>query len=127
VGLIFFFHLAGTVGLWPKETEPSPVLSHFIGAIVLGNAMEAFLLAREHEWARVRPLVVVAVVYGALVAAGLLYDAFQPYFNPFFWGYLAFDLAFEVVFVAIFLIHERKRQPVPAASSPASETSTVKT
>jgi hypothetical protein len=132
VGLLFFFHLAGTIGLWPKDTEPSPVLSHFIGAIVLGNAIEAFLLAREHEWVRVRPLVVVAIVYGALVGTGLLYDAFQPYFNPFFWGYLAFDLGFEVVFVAIFLSHERlaplgRRQPTPAASPSADEPSTLKT
>ncbi len=132
IGLIFFFHQAGNVGLWPRNTEPSPVLSHFIGAIVLGNAVEAFLLAREHEWVRVRPLVVVAVVYGALVGVGLLYDAFQPSFNPFFWGYLVFDLAFEVVFVAIFVYHERKRQPVspqgqPVASPPASESSPVET
>jgi hypothetical protein len=141
VGLIFFFHLAGTFGLWPKATEPSPVLSHFIGAIVLGNAVEAFLLAREHEWVRVRPLVVVAVVYGALVGGGLLYDALQPYFSPFFWGYLAFDLGFEVVFVAIFVYHERraprllvpwgrvplgKRQPTPAVSPSADEPSKLK-
>jgi hypothetical protein len=127
VGLIFFFHLAGALGLWPMNTEPSPVLSHFIGAIVLGNAIEAFLLVREHDWVRVRPLVVVAIVYGALVGAGLLYDAFQPYFNPFFWGYLAFDLGFEIVFIAIFLYHERKRQPVPAASPPASESPKLQT
>jgi|SRR5579859_5583942 len=121
IGLIFFFHLETPLGIWPKETEPTPIVSHFIGAIVLGNAVGAFLLARERDWLRVRPLVAVGMVYGALVPAGLLYDATQPHFNPFFWGYMAFDLAFELVFVALFVYHERFQAPVSAASQPASK------
>ncbi|HEY7348682.1 MAG TPA: hypothetical protein VH599_10240 [Ktedonobacterales bacterium] len=123
VGVIFFFHLEAklclaqtTLCVWPKATEPTPILSHFIGAIVLGNAVGAFLLAREHDWLRVRPLVVVGIVYGALVPAGLLYDAFQPNFNSFFWAYIIFDLAFEMVFIALFVYHERYQPPTPAAS-----------
>ncbi len=121
IGFIFFFHLAGTLGVWPKETEPTPILSRFIGAIVLGNAVGAFMLAREHDWMRVRPLMMVGMVYGALVPAGLLYDAFQPNFNPFFWGYIIFDLAFEVVFIALFVYHERYQSRIPAASPATSQ------
>ena len=123
VGLIFFFHLEATLCLaqtttcvWPKATDPTPILAHFIGAIVLGNAAGAFLLAREHDWMRVRPLVVVGIVYGALVPIGLLYDAGQPNFNPFFWGYIVFDLLFEIVFLAIFIYHQRYQSPTPAAA-----------
>lgn len=127
IGIIFFFHLAGALGIWPKETEPTRLFSHFVGAIVLGNAVGAFLLARESDWLRVRPLVVVGMVYGALVAAGLLYEAFQPRFNSFFWGYLAFDLVFEVVFLAIFLRHQLYKPPVSSASQPASKVPHVQT
>lgn len=123
VGLIFFLHLEAklclaesTLCVWPKATDPTPILGHFIGAIVLGNAAGAFLLARERDWLRVRPLVVVGIVYGALVPAGLLYDAAQPNFNPFFWGYIVFDLAFELVFLALFVYHERYQPRIPAAS-----------
>jgi hypothetical protein len=126
IGLIFFFHLEAklclaqtSVCVWPKATDPTPILAHFIGAIVLGNAAGAFLLARERDWFRVRPLVVVGIVYGALVPAGLLYDATQPNFNAFFWGYMFFDLAFEIVFIAIFVYHERYQSRIPATSQPA--------
>ncbi len=121
IGLIFFFHLEGQLGVWPKATEPTPIVSHFIGAIVLGNAIGAFLLARERDWLRVRPLMVVGMVYGALVPVGLLYDATQPGFNPFFWGYIVFDLLFEIVFIAIFIYHQRYQAPVSAVSQPASK------
>lgn len=121
IGIIFLFHLAGTLGIWPKATQPSITLSHFIGAIILGNACGAFALARERDWPRVRPLVIVAIVYGVVVAASLLYDSFQPYFNSIFWGYLAVDLPFLIVYLIIFYRHERSRSPVPAASQPASD------
>ncbi len=128
IGLIFFFHLEAKLCfaqtntcVWPQATDPTPILSHFIGAIVLGNAVGAFMLARERDWLRVRPLVVVGIVYGALVPSGLLYDAFQPNFNPFFWGYIVFDLAFELVFIAIFVYHERFQPRLPAASQPVGE------
>ena len=129
VGLIFFFHLEASLCVsqnmcvWPKATDPTPILAHFIGAIVLGNAAGAFLLAREHDWLRVRPLVVVGIVYGALVPAGLLYDATQPNFNTFFWGYIVFDLLFEIVFLAIFVYHERYQPRITAASHPVGQPS----
>lgn len=128
IGVIFFFHLEAktclpqtTLCVWPSGTDASPVLAHFIGAIVLGNAVGAFLLAREHNWLAVRPLMVVGMVYGALVPAGLLYEAAQGTLNPFFWGYLVFDLTFEIVFIGIFLYHERFQTPVSVASQPASD------
>lgn len=130
VGLIFFLHLEASLCLgqtamcvWPKATDPTPILGHFIGAIVLGNAVGAFLLARERDWLRVRPLVVVGIVYGALVPVGLLYDATQPNFNTFFWAYIVFDLLFEIVFLAIFVYHQRYQPRVPAASHPVGQPS----
>lgn len=128
IGIIFFFHLEAQLCLaqtntcvWPKATDPTPILGHFIGAIVLGNAAGAFLLARERDWLRVRPLVVVGIVYGLLVPIGLFYDSFQPNFNAFFWGYIVGDLLFEIVFIAIFMYHERFQPRTPAASQSVGE------
>ncbi len=128
IGLIFFFHLETTICLpqtslcvWPQSTDATPVMAHFIGAIVLGNAAGAFLLARERNWLAVRPLMVVGIVYGALVPAGLLYEALQGTLSSFFWGYFVFDLTFEIVFIAIFLYHERFQAPVSVASQSASD------
>ncbi len=128
IGIIFYFHLEAQLCLaqtnlcvWPKATDPTPILGHFIGAIVLGNAAGAFLLAFERDWLRVRPLVVVGIIYGLLVPIGLFIDSFQPNFNAFFWGYIVGDLLFEIVFIAIFLYHERFQPRVPAASHPVGE------
>ena len=74
IGFLFFFLPELSVlqhGLWPVDI--SPVLDRFIGAIILGNAVGAIWLFSESEWARVRPLALVATVYGTLVALALLY------------------------------------------------------
>ncbi len=119
IGTIFFFDLAQQLGIWP--TAISPVLGQFIGAIILGNAAGSFALARERDWLRVRPLVIVAIVYGFVVAASLLYDTFQPGFNKIFWGYLVVDVPFLIVYLLIFLRHERSRSSAPATSLPAGD------
>jgi hypothetical protein len=111
VGLIFFFlpempELRPTI--WPVDI--SPVLDRFIGAIILGNSAGALWLSTEKEWARVRPLALVAVVYGTLVALGLLYHlvilTVPPKAAAFFWVYFFFDLPFLIVFYGLFLYHD---------------------
>src|SRR5256885_12197260 len=71
IGLAFFFLPELQLPVWPVSI--SPVLDRFIGAIVIGNGVAAIYLSTEREWARVRPLALVAVVYGTLVALALLY------------------------------------------------------
>lgn len=90
--------------IWP--TPIAPLLTRFIGAIVVGNAAGAFWLVREREWARVRPLALVAVVYGTMVAGALLYHLLRLNAQPIFWLYFAFDASFLFVYYVLFIYHD---------------------
>ncbi|MDQ2903083.1 MAG: hypothetical protein ABI456_25605 [Ktedonobacteraceae bacterium] len=104
VGLAFFFLPELHFPLWPVAI--SPVLTRFIGAIIIGNGVAAIWLSTEREWARVRPLALVAVVYGTLVALGLLYHLLWLNASPSFWLYFLFDVPFLLVFYALFIYHD---------------------
>jgi hypothetical protein len=104
VGLGFFFLPELNLHLWP--TPVPDALARFIGAIILGNSVGAIWLSTEKEWARVRPLALVAVVYGTLVAGGLLYQLLVRNDKPTFWLYFLFDMPFLIVFYALFIYHD---------------------
>jgi hypothetical protein len=104
VGFAFFFLPELRLPLWPVNI--SSVLARFIGAIIIGNGVGALWLSTESEWARVRPLALVATVYGTLVALGLLYHLLWLKASPFFWLYFAFDVPFLLVFYGLFVYHD---------------------
>src|SRR6266571_4139834 len=104
VGLAFFFLPELHLLVWP--TVISPILDRFIGAIILGNSVGAIWLSTEREWARVRPLALVAVVYGTLVALALLYHLLWLGAAPIFWLYFLFDVPFLIVFYGLFIYHD---------------------
>ena len=104
VGLGFFFLPELHPPLWPSSIPV--ILDRFIGAIILGNAAGAFWLATEREWARVRPLAIVAVVYGTLVAFALLYHLLWLGASSTFWIYFLIDVPFLLVYYALFIYHD---------------------
>jgi hypothetical protein len=104
VGLGFFFLPELHPPLWP--TTIPVILDRFIGAIILGNAAGAFWLVTEREWARVRPLAIVAVVYGTLVAFALLYHLLWLGASSTFWIYFLFDVPFLLVYYGLFIYHD---------------------
>jgi hypothetical protein len=104
VGLGFFFLPELHPALWP--TSIPPILDRFIGAIILGNAAGAFWLCTEREWARVRPLAIVAVVYGTLVAGALLYHLLWLGASSVFWVYFLIDVPFLIVYYGLFVYHD---------------------
>src|ERR1700730_5454829 len=101
VGIAFFFLPELHLPLWP--TDISPVLDRFIGAIIIGNSVGAIWLATQREWAHVRPLALVAVVYGTLVALALLYHLLWLQAAAIFWLYFLFDVPFLLVFYSLFI------------------------
>lgn len=104
IGFGFFFLPELQLPLWPVAI--SPLLTRFIGAIVIGNGVGAIWLSTEREWARVRPLALVAVVYGTLVALALLYHLLWLHAEAAFWLYFLFDVPFLLVFYGLFLYHD---------------------
>ncbi len=104
VGLAFFLEPELQFPLWPVDI--SPILTRFIGAIIIGNGVGAVWLSTEHEWARVRPLALVAVVYGTLVALALLYHLIWLNASAFFWLYFSFDVPFLLAFYGLFIYHD---------------------
>src|SRR5712692_56435 len=104
VGLGFFFLPELQFALWP--TSIPPLLDRFIGAIIIGNGVGAVWLSTEREWARVRPLAIVAVVYGTLVALALFYHLLWLQASPLFWFYFLFDVPFLIVFYSLFVYHD---------------------
>jgi hypothetical protein len=104
VGLAFFFLPELHLPIWPVSI--SPVLDRFIGAIILGNSVAAIYLSTQREWALVRPLALVAVIYGTLVALALLYHLLWLRAAPVFWFYFLFDVPFLIVFYSLFIYHD---------------------
>lgn len=117
VGCAFFFLPELPIlqlHIWPVSI--SPVLTRFVGAIILGNGIAALYLSRVHVWAVVRPLALVATIYGTLVALALLYHLLWLNAAPVFWLYFLFDVPFLVVFYGLFFYHDLvprlRKQPV---------------
>jgi O-antigen/teichoic acid export membrane protein len=104
VGLGFFFLPELKFPLWP--TNIPAILARFIGAIIIGNGVGALWLSTEKEWARVRPLALVALVYGTLVAAALLYHLLWLKASTAFWIYFLFDVPFLLVYYVLFIYHD---------------------
>lgn len=104
VGLAFFFLPEMHLPVWP--TAIPTLMDRFIGAIIIGNGVGAIYLATEKEWARVRPLAIVAAVYGTLVALALLYHLLALKAAPVFWFYFLFDVPFLLVFYGLFIYHD---------------------
>ena len=104
IGLAFFFLPELHLPLWPVSI--SPLLDRFIGAIIIGNGCSAIYLSTQQEWARVRPLAIVAAVYGTLVALALLYHLLWLNAAPIFWLYFLFDVPFLIVFYGLFIYHD---------------------
>jgi O-antigen/teichoic acid export membrane protein len=104
VGMGFFFLPELQIPLWP--TSIPAILDRFIGAIIIGNGVGALWLSTEKEWARVRPLALVALVYGTLVAVALLYHLLWLNASATFWLYFLFDVPFLLVYYVLFIYHD---------------------
>jgi hypothetical protein len=113
VGAVFLLGPELNVTLWP--TPISPVLMRFIGAIILGNGVGAWMIVREATWESARVLFTVAIVYGVAVLVALLYQLLRGAAEPIFWLYVVLDALFLVPIGAIYVTYERARRNGGAA------------
>jgi hypothetical protein len=78
--------------MWPSPIPP--VLMRFIRAIILGNGVGAWLVARWGDWRSARVLFIVAFTYGLVVLIALLYHLAAGGLHAIFTGYLIVDAIF---------------------------------
>ena len=109
LGLLFLFAPELGFTLWP--TAVSPLLSRFIGAIVIGNGLGAWLVARQGTWEGARALFTVALVYGVVTLVSVVYHLVlaSPPAAPVFWIYAIATAVFLVPIAITYWSYERQR------------------
>lgn len=105
IGLMFLFAPELGFTLWP--TPIAPVLSRFIGSIIVANGVGAWLVVRQGTWEGARVLFAVALVYGVVVLVALLYHLLVGDRVLFFWIYAAVDAIFLGPIAYIYWKYER--------------------
>jgi hypothetical protein len=105
IGLLF---LIGPELHWTPWPSPvSPVLTRFVGAILLGNAAGAYAAYRQATWEGARVLFMVAGVYGLLTLIFVPWAILSAGVDQFLWVYVAVDAVFEAGVVLIWLRMEK--------------------
>jgi hypothetical protein len=106
IGLMFLFAPELGFTLWP--TPIAPVLSRFIGSIIVANGVGAWLVVRDGTWEGARVLFAVALVYGVVVLVALLYHLLLVGDRAlFFWIYAVVDAIFLGPIAYIYWKYER--------------------
>lgn len=107
VGLAFLFGPELGITLWP--TAVPQVLMRFIGAIILGNAVGAWMISRQGTWEGARALFAVALVYGAIILPALLYHLILGTAPAVLWVYAIVDAIFLGPIAYVFWQNEREK------------------
>jgi hypothetical protein len=103
--------------LWPWRL--TPLVSRYLGALFLGVAVGAALVARAREWAQVRLVFPPALVFTglSLVAAGLHAGSFDPA-RLATWAWVGLYLGVFVAGLVTYVRYERGRRAGPAPQPP---------
>ena len=101
------FLLAPETGFTPWPSPISPVLIRFVGAIVIGNGVGAFVAARQRTWEGARALFIVALVYGLIVLIAVPIQLIAQDVDRALWGYVVVDALFLVPIAWIVVTTER--------------------
>jgi hypothetical protein len=107
IGLAFLFGPEFGINLWP--TTIPPLLMRFIGSIVLGNGVGAWMIYKDSTWESARVLFTVALVYGALIVPALLYHLIIKDAPTIFWGYALVDLLFLIPIIFIYKRYQKAK------------------
>ena len=99
IGALFL--LGPELRLTPWPSPVSPVLTRFIGAIILGNAVGAYIAARQDTWEGARVLFYVAAVYGFLTVVFVPWAILTAAVDQLLWAYVAVGAVFEIAVLVI--------------------------
>jgi hypothetical protein len=77
------------------------VLTRFIGAIILGNAVGAFLAVRQGTWEGARVLLYVAAVYGLLTLIFVPWAILTANVDQLLWVYVAIGAVAELLILVV--------------------------
>lgn len=108
----FLFLLDPDIGSAPWPTDISPVLARFIGAIILGNAAGAAVVAATGSWEGARALFAVALVYGLVALIAVPYQLGVKGGPSSLWIYVAVDALFIGPIAAVVISYERRLRQV---------------
>jgi hypothetical protein len=111
VGVLFL--LDPELGTAPWPTPIAPVLVRFIGAIVVGNAAGAAVVAKQATWEGARALFAVALAYGVVALAFVAYQLASEGGPSSLWIYVAVDAVFVVPVAALAWSYERRSAKIP--------------
>jgi hypothetical protein len=106
IGVLFLLGPELGLNLWPSPV--SPVLTRFIGAIILGNGVGAAVATRQATWAGARVLFYVAAAYGLIALVFVPWAILRAGVDQVLWGYVVVDAIFEIGVVAIIVRMERQ-------------------
>jgi hypothetical protein len=107
IGLAFLFAPELGINLWP--TPISPVLTRFIGGIIVANGVGAWMAARQNTWEGARVLFTVALVYGIVILVALPYHLLVGNAPSVLWIYWVVDVIFLVPIGYTYWVNERAR------------------
>ena len=93
------------LSLWPAQV--SPLMSRFIGAIVVASGVGVLVATRQGTWEGARALFYVGLVYDLLTLAALLYHLFFKDAPPVFWVYAALDVIYLIPIAYVIWTCER--------------------
>ena len=91
---------------WP--TEIAPTLVRFIGAILLGNAAGALLVAKQGTWEGARALFTVALVYGVAALIAVSAQLALVGGPSSLWIYVVVVAIFVIPIAGIMITYERR-------------------
>lgn len=109
VGTLFLLDPELDSAPWPSEI--APVLVRFVGAIILGNAAGAAVVAKLGTWEGARALFAVAFVYGLVALVGVTAQLAFVGGPESLWVYVAVVAIFLGPIAAIILSYERRSRP----------------
>jgi hypothetical protein len=110
VGVLFL--VDPDIGSAPWPTDIAPVLARFIGAIILGNAAGAAVVAQTGSWEGARALFAVALVYGLVALVAVTIQLAVKGGPSSLWIYVAVDALFIGPIAAVVVAYERHSRQV---------------